>query len=83
MKYNDLNMYNLLCNKRELEIKIVKVTSRGQHLHTEYTDEVVKFNDYYFVSTDIKALREKAVEIKEGWIFELEGKLNTVVSIKI
>lgn len=83
MRYDELNMYNLLVVKGKGLLSIEKVRSRGDHLSIDYTADVKRFNDYYYVSTDLEKLEERAREIKSKWTKELEDKLEVIDRIKI
>lgn len=76
-------MYNLYLNEETRVIVIQNVTKKGVKLSTNYTSEVTRFNNNYYVSTDIQALKNKAIEIKNKWILELENELLLVNRIKI
>ena len=47
------------------------------------SDEVTVYNDCYFICNDRKKLREKANEIKNEWITELEDELEKANNMKI
>lgn len=83
MDYKELSMYNLFIDRKNHELKIKKVTNRRGHLLINYTDDVQYFNEYYFVCTDRAKLKEKAIEIKQSWIDELESDLEKTRAIKI
>jgi hypothetical protein len=74
-------MYTLYHNKRESIIEVKKAT-KGMS-HCTYTDDVAYYNDCYYLCTKRKPLVEKANEIKQSWIDELEQKLADVAAIKI
>ena len=76
-------MYNLYLNEKTREIVIQNVTKKGVKLSKNYTSEVTRFNNNYYVSTDIQALKNKAIEIKNKWILDLENELLLVNRIKI
>ena len=76
-------MYNLYLDEKTRAIVIQNVTKKRVKLSTNYTSEVTRFNNNYYVSTDIQALKNKAIEIKNKWILELENELLLVNRIKI
>ena len=49
----------------------------------EGTDEVVYYNDCFYICKDRKKLREKSHEIKNGWIEQLEAQLEMAKDIKL
>lgn len=73
-------MYTLYVEKEKMIIE-VKKTSKAMSNCT-YTNEVVKYNDCYYLCLKRKPLIEKATEIKESWIRELEEKIKKAKSIK-
>ena len=46
-------------------------------------DEVTKFNDCIYLCSDRKKLREKAKEIKQGWIDETKETLAKFEGLKV
>lgn len=73
-------MYTLYVRKEKMIIEVKKASKAMSNC--TYTNEVVRYNDCYWVCLNRKPLMEKAKEIKESWISELEGKLEKVKSIK-
>ena len=73
-------MYTLYVRKEKMIIE-VKKAGKGMS-HCKYTDDVVRYNDCYFTCLKRKPLVEKAKEIKESWVSELEEKLEKVKSIE-
>lgn len=74
-------MYTLYFNRSEKAIKVSKAKKALQNLN--FTEEVSKYNNCYFICSNRNPLVEKAREIKKEWILELEDDLNTVEAIKI
>jgi|GEM_PF-4322254 len=74
-------MYLLYFKKSERKIKVSKAHKGMQNLN--YTDEVVQHNDCYFICSERKPLKEKAIEIHQSWISEFEEALNSIKDIKI
>ena len=73
-------MYTLYHNKRERIIE-VKRASKGMSSCT-YTDKVERFNECYYTCLKRKPLVEKAKEIKQSWIEELEEEIAKVNAIQ-
>lgn len=74
-------MYTLYVNKKEKMIQVTKARSIFHHL--TYTDEVVKYNDCYYICTKRKPLKEKGKEFHQEWIKELEEELKSLKELKI
>lgn len=74
-------MYTLYVNRKENKIEINKARNIFQHLN--YTDEVTRYNDSYYICSKRKSLKDKAKEVHQEWISELEEKLKLVKEIKI
>jgi hypothetical protein len=74
-------MYILYFKRSEKTIKVSKARKTFQHLN--FTEEVVRYNDCYYMCANRKPLVEKAQEIKREWILELEDELNSIEQIKI
>jgi hypothetical protein len=74
-------MYTLYYNKSEKAIKVSKVIKVLRNLN--FTEDVTIHNSYYYICSKRKPLVEKAKEIKQGWILELERDLVLVNQIKI
>lgn len=75
--------YNLYHNKEKGIIKISDVTRSGVRLLTEYGDDVEYFNGNYFVSSNRKKLKDRAIEIKNEWIMGAKQELETYENINI
>lgn len=73
-------MYSLYFNRTE---RIIKIKKMGKVIMGNPTEEVVRYNDLYYISTDRKALKKKALEIKEKWINETTKELEEIKQIKI
>jgi hypothetical protein len=74
-------MYILYFNKSERKIKVSK--AHKSLLNLNYTEKVTQYNDCYFYCSERKPLKEKAKEIKQNWIDELEEGLLLTKEIKI
>ena len=74
-------MYTLFVSKKERVIEVKKAKKILQDL--QYTDEVSRFNDCYWLCAKRKPLIAKANEIKQQWISELEVELSLINSISI
>lgn len=64
-------------------IKTFLNTYVDKDLINQPQDYILYFNSYYFFSLSRKALVQKAREMKEEWIQELETKLEMYKNIKI
>lgn len=73
-------MYTLYHKRSESVIKVSKAKKIFQTL--SFTEEVDRYNDCYFICTKRKPLVEKAEEIKQRWISELEMELESIKEIK-
>ena len=73
-------MYTLYVKKEKMIIEVKKASKAMSNC--TYTNEVVKYNDCYYLCSNRKPLIEKAKEIKESWISELKEKLEKAKSIK-
>ncbi|KGR88711.1 hypothetical protein [Lysinibacillus odysseyi] len=74
-------MYLLYIKKKENKIKVSKAHKAMQNI--AYTDEVIQYNDCYFICNKREPLVEKAKVIKAQWIFEKEEELKLLRNIKI
>lgn len=74
-------MYTLYYQRSEKVIQVLKAKKVFQTLN--FTEEVTSYNDCYFICSKRKPLIEKAKEIKQGWVLELEEELNSIKEIKI
>lgn len=75
-------MYTLYFSKKDKIIKVTKA-SKGMQSGVTYTEEVTQFNSNYFVCTKRKPLVEKAKEIQQEWVVDLEEELKALKEIKI
>ena len=73
--------YELYYNKREgkIEIKPIGIISKFM----QPTEEVVLYNNCYYVCLDKEKLFEKAEEIRKSWIDEAEKHYNDMFNVKI
>ena len=78
-------MYKLYHNKNGLEIEISKVKDfQKWFLEIPCTgNEVVRYNDCYYVSNNRKALNELAKKMKEEWIKDKETLLEQYSNMEI
>ncbi|PAD72820.1 hypothetical protein [Paenibacillus campinasensis] len=74
-------MYSLYYSKKEKVIEIKKAKKVLQKL--EYTDEVTRYNDCYYICSKRSPLVEKAKEIHGEWVAEIEQELRALRSIEI
>jgi hypothetical protein len=74
-------MYTLYFQKSEKVIQVSKARKALQNLN--FMEEVTRYNDCYFICTNRKPLVEKAKEIKQDWILELEKELSAMKEINI
>lgn len=74
-----MNGYSLYVDKP----KLILLIEPNKTLLTNATDEVKRFNDYYYVCSDRKKLAKKAKELKEQWLREAIDRLNQVENLKI
>ena len=73
--------YELYVNEKDYSIKVKP--ARKAFDRVIVGEEIVQFNDCYFLSTSRKLLVEEARSIKEMWVKDLESKLERVKDIKI
>ena len=73
-------MYTLYVNKEKMIIEVKKASKAMSNC--TYTNEVAKYNNWHYLCLKRKPLIEKATEIRESWISELEEKLKKAKSIK-
>ena len=74
-------MYTLYHSRREKSIRVSKAKRALQDL--EYTNEVTRHNDCYYICLKRAPLMEKAREIHREWIAELEDELTLLKLIEI
>lgn len=74
-------MYMLYHNKSSWQIEVEKPKKVLENLN--YTEELTYYNEYYFICLNREPLVEKAKEIKQAWIDELESALNDLKQIKL
>lgn len=81
MEQRSISMYTLYISQDEQIIKVAKAHKSLQSL--AYTEDVVRYNDCYFLCKERKPLVAQARIIQQQWIAELEEALRTVQAIKI
>ena len=74
-------MYTLYYKRSEKVLKVTKATKVFHNLN--FTEEVSVYNDCYLYCSKRITLVNKAIEIKQRWISELENDLNSIKEIKI
>lgn len=75
-------MYTLYFKKKDCTL-LIKPIKNDSRLLAQCTDEVTVFNDCYLLCNDRKKLKQKAEELKEKWIKELEEELQKLKNMKI
>jgi hypothetical protein len=82
-------IYQLYYDKKEGILRVSPMaktfldTYIDKNLANQPQDFILYYNPYYFFSLSRKALVQKAREMKEEWIKELEVKLEMYKNIKI
>lgn len=76
-------MYNLYFDKKEVELKIKKVTGMGSRLQEEYPVEPKQYNDCYWICLERKPLKELAQQIKSEWLHETETLLEKIKTLNV
>ncbi|OME55487.1 hypothetical protein BSK59_13505 [Paenibacillus odorifer] len=74
-------MYQLYHNKEEAEIEVKPIKAAFKNI--EITDEITRYNQYYFFCNKRKLLKEKAEEIKAEWVKEAQETLDKLNQIMI
>ena len=74
--------FYLYHNKKSFDLEIGKIKDGYMDCYIR-EDEIVEYNDVYMISDDRKMLREKAIQIKEEWISELNTKLEYLSTMKV
>lgn len=74
-------MYQLYHNKEEAKIEVKPIKAAFKDI--EITDEIRRYNQYYFFCNKRKLLKEKAEEIKTEWIKEAQETLDKFNQIVI
>lgn len=69
--------------KYSLEISTSKTLNSYADRLTGDNKAVIQFNEYYYLSFSRAALVKKAEEIKEGWLRDLQKRLQEVEAIVI
>lgn len=83
------NAYQLEHDKEKAILKVspIKTTFCKTYAHKALDDKpqdyIYRYNDNYFFSFSRKALIQKARQMKEEWVKELEVKLEMYKGIKI
>ena len=75
-------MYKLYINKEEFTLKIEPIGNLSIDAK-KVTDIPTFFNHTYMVCTDRKALKQKALEIKNEWICEAKEVLISLNAMEI
>lgn len=73
-------MYRLYHDKVKMELRVEPLDNL---MIREITDKVTVFNSSYYVSTDRKALKDKANSLKAEWLEEAELRVETLKNLKI
>jgi hypothetical protein len=74
-------MYTLYYSRKEKTIKVTKARKALQNLN--FTEEVTRYNDCYFICSNRKLLIEKAKDIQNEWLLELVKELETIREINL
>jgi hypothetical protein len=74
-------MYTLYYSRKEKTIKVTKARKALQNLN--FTEEVTRYNDCYFICSNRKPLIEKAKDIQTAWLLELVKELETIREINL
>lgn len=74
-------MYILYHDKKSGKIEVKKPKKILENLN--YTEEVTHYNDWHFICLNREPLVEKAREMQQTWIVELESALNKLKQIKL
>lgn len=72
-------MYTLYYSRADKEIKVTKAR-KAMQMHN-FTEEVTRFNNCYFLCSKRKPLIEKAEEIKRKWVLQAEKELDQMKGI--
>lgn len=75
-------MYKLYFSRKDLKIELSPIKN-NELMVSRVPDEIVRYNDCYYVCSDRKKLRDKANEIREKWIREVEEELGWLKDLKI
>ena len=73
--------YELYVNEKDYSIKVKP--ARKAFDRVKVGEDILQFNENYYLSTCRKLLVEKAHSIKEMWVKDFESKLERVKAIKI
>lgn len=80
-------MYQLYVNKKEYgnkyELKVKPLQAAFKKRDFVITDEIMRHNNNYYFCKNRKSLIEKAKQIKQEWINEVEQELGKLKDIKI
>lgn len=74
-------MYTLYFKREDRDIQVRKAKKALQNWN--YTEEVTRYNDCYYICSTRNPLVEKAEEIRKEWIAELEENLRKVKELKV
>lgn len=74
-------MYTLYHNKKSRILEVKKPCVAMQN--NTFPDDIAYYNDNYYLCKNRKPLVEKAKEIKQSWIDEVEAELEKIKAIKI
>lgn len=74
-------MYTLYFSRKDKVIQVKKAKKALQNL--EYSEKATQYNSCYYICSKRAPLLEKAKEIKQKWITELEDELKVIKEIKV
>lgn len=88
MGKTDKNYYSLYRNKKEGKLRIVKmgtshVLIRPAISECKDPNKVYKYNLYYMFSMSRKALKERALDIKDSWVVDAQLELDRLEGVEI
>lgn len=67
----------------KIEMKIERNPITSEEAIKAASEKVQEYNQYWYICTNLKNLKEKAELIKEKWIEELEKEIEEIKNIKI
>lgn len=80
-------MYSLYHDKEKNKIEIKKITNKNSlfHMRTDRykPQEVNYWNQNYYISDNVEALKEKAKIIKELWLLEFRMRVSILEKMRI
>ena len=74
-------IYQLYIDDKNYELKLSKAHKSFER--EKVGEDILHYNDNYFLSTSRKALLKEALAVKEMWLKDLEEKLEKVKSLKL